>query len=94
MEHAGAGMGGLPRGRSSLSEQRDKSSRTLNFPQLSGVAEQAAHLSQGFFNDLTLFTPDPLGGHPTHLSTSGGFPPQTAKMYVHLEVPSGILFQP
>ena len=39
------------------------------FPQLLGVPEQAAHLSQVFFKP-TLYTPDSMSGHPTHLSTS------------------------
>ena len=46
-----------------------------------------------FFFEPTLFTPYPMGGHPTHLSTSGGFPPQKANMCVHQEAPTGILFQ-
>ena len=63
-----------------------------NFPRLLGVAEQTAHLLQFF--EPALFTPNPNGGQPTHLSTSGGFPPQKANTYTHLEVPSGILTQP
>ena len=31
------------------------------------------------FFEPTLFTPKPTGGHPTHISTSGGFPPQKKK---------------
>ena len=51
------------------------------------------HHSRSFF-EPTLTTPDPIDGHPTHLSTGGGFPPQNANTYVHLEVPTGMLVQP
>ena len=37
--------------------------------------------------------PNPPGGQPTHLSTSGGFPPQTANTYVHPAVPTGMLMR-
>ena len=60
-----------------------------NSPRLLGVAERAPHLSQ-FFEPAPL-TPDPTGGQPTPLSTSGGFPPQKAHTYVHAEVSTGTL---
>ena len=68
------------------------SPNNITFPQLLGVAEQAAHLSQ-FFEPNTS-TPNPMGGQPTHLSTSGGVPPQKANTQVHPEVACGILVQP
>ena len=46
-------------------------------------------------NFLTaLLNPNPTAGHPTHQSTSGGFPPQKANTYIHPEMPTGILLQP
>ena len=44
--------------------------------------------------ESTPFAPKPMDGHPTHLSTSGGFPPQKANMSVHPKMPAGILTQP
>ena len=64
----------------------------ITFPQLLGVAGQAAHLSQFFEPNPS--TPNPMGGQPTHLSTSGGVPPQKANTQVHPEVACGILVQP
>ena len=34
----------------------------------------------------TPVTPNPMGGHPTHQFTRGGFLPQKVNTYVHLEV--------
>ena len=40
------------------------------------------------------FSPNPIGGQPTHLSTREGFLPQNVNKYMHPEVPTGIPTQP
>ena len=70
---AGAGMAGTPKGRSSVCKQQDKCPTLIwksNVTQLLGVAKQGVHLPQVFFKPA-LFTCNPMGGHPTHLSAAG-----------------------
>ena len=63
-----------------------------NCPQLLGFATKAPYLL--LFFEPALVTYKPMGGQLTHLSTSGGFPPQEADPYRHPEKPTGIPFQP
>ena len=64
-KHAGAGVGGAPRGRSSTCERRDNcpplSRSKKGFPRGCLVAQRAAHSSQSF---CALPLPNPTGGQP------------------------------
>ena len=47
-------------------------------------AWKGGHCHGGIMSGLpAAFTPNPVGGQPTPLSTRGGFPPRKANEYVH-----------
>ena len=66
----------------------------LNVPVLPLHCPPATSFRPLAFNEPAPFTPHPMGGQPTHPSTSGGCPPQKANKYSHPEVPTGVLTQP
>ena len=69
----------------------------LGVPPTPAPARSTQSLSQPTSRSIsepTFSTPNPMGGHPTHLSTSGGLHPQKATTDVHPGVPTGTLVQP
>ena len=64
-----------------------QSNKKNSFPRLLELAKRAAPLSLFFFEPPP-FTSNLMGGHPTHLSTSGGFLFQKAKTHLQPDEPT------
>ena len=93
-EHAGAGVGGTPRGRSSTGEGQLSHFHAVKSNCSPGrqVAGQAAHLSLFFF-ETSPFTPNAMHGQPIPHPKQEDSLLKKANMYVHPEVSTGIVFQ-
>ena len=90
---AGAGMGGMPE--AALGSPVPLSRCKNDFRRWSGVADQAAHVSQFF--EPTLFIPNPLPQRVDNEPTSPRVEDSLLEMppvYIHPEVRNGVLFQP